>query len=104
MTFARRAAHALAILALLSPLWLAQPGDAQVREFSGRVIEIGPDALSVKDRRANVVKFARGPKTTVEGKSSWEEIVVGDQVIVGWKMGDGTARRVIVIDKPPEDH
>jgi hypothetical protein len=104
VTFARRTAQALAILALLSPLWLAQPSAAQSREFAGRVIEASPDALSVKDRRANIVKFTRGPKTTVEGKSSWESIVVGDQVIVLWRLGDGTARRVTVIEKPPQDH
>lgn len=103
MTLAHRTMQILAIVALLSPLWLAQPSAAQVRDFAGRVVEAGPDALSVKDRRANIVKFTRGPKTRVEGKSSWEEIVVGDHVIVLWRLGDGTARRVTVIEKPPKE-
>ena len=55
----------------------------------------------MKDRRANIVNFTRNEKTTVEGKGSWDAIVVGDRVLVRWRLGDGTARHVIVLESAP---
>jgi hypothetical protein len=102
LSLAHSAARGLAILVLLSPLWLAQHADAQHREFAGRVVSVSPQSITVKDRRGNAVSFARSAQTAVDGKSGWEAIAAGDQVIVGWKLGDGTARRVIVIEKPKD--
>ena len=95
---ARSAARACVVLALLSPLWLAEQAGAQRRDFAGRVVSIDAQSLAVKDRRANIVTFARGAKTVVEGKPSWEAIAVGDSVLVRWTLGDGTARQVTVLE------
>ena len=57
--------------------------------------------LAVKDRRANIVTFTRSETTKIEGTGSWDEIGVGDRVLVRWKLGDGTASRVIVLESAP---
>jgi len=95
------AASALALVALSSPLWLAHPAHAQRRDFVGRVVSITPQSLEVKDRRGNTVAFTRHESTAVEGKSGWDAIVAGDQVLVRWHLGDGVAHHVIVIEQPP---
>jgi hypothetical protein len=94
------AARALAVLALLSPLWLAERAHAQHHDFAGRVVSISAQSIAVKDRRGNTMTFARGNKTQVEG-SSWEAIAAGDQVLVRWNLVDGIARHVIVLERPP---
>jgi hypothetical protein len=98
---AHTAARAIALLALLSPLWLADHAAAQRRDFVGRVVSISPQSLVVKDRRGNAVTFARAENAVVEGKSCWEAIVAGDKVLVRWNLGSGIARRVIVLESPP---
>jgi len=97
---AHTAARVLALLALLSPLWLADRADAQHREFTGRVVSISPQAIAVKGRRGDTVTFARSGKTVVDG-AAWELIAVGDQVLVHWILGDGTARHVTLLPSPP---
>lgn len=99
---AHTAARAIALLALLSPLWLAEHADAQRRDFVGRVVSIGAQSLVVKDRRGNAVTFARAENTVVEGKSGWEAIVAGDKVLVRWNLGSGIARQVVVLEGPPK--
>ena len=32
---------------------------------------------------------------------AWESIAVGDQVLVHWILGDGTARHVTLLPSPP---
>ena len=86
---------------MLASFWLADGAAAQSREFVGKVVTASPQSLAVKDRRANIVTFTRSEKTKVEGKGSWEEIVVGDRVLVRWKLGDGSASRVIVLERAP---
>ena len=88
----------LALIALLAPLWLASPAEAQRRDFVGRVVSIDAKSLAVKDRRANIVTFARAEQTVVEGKSGWDAIATGDKVLVRWTLGNASARRVIVLE------
>ncbi len=92
------AVRLLAFAALVLPLALAESAHAQNREFAGRVVSITAQAIEVKDRRGDKVTFGREQQTAVEGKDTWEAIAPGDEVIVRWKMGDGTARRVIVLE------
>ena len=96
------AARALALIALMSPLWLAQHADAQRRDFVGRVVSINAQSLEVKDRRGNIVAFMRHETTVVEGKSGWEAIAPGDKVLVRWNLGSGIARQVVVLEGPPK--
>jgi hypothetical protein len=95
-------ARLFAVLALLSPLWLADPAHAQRRDFVGRVVTIDPQSLVVKDRRANIATFTRAENTVVEGKSGWEAIAVGDKVLVRWNLGSGIVRHVVVLEGPPD--
>jgi hypothetical protein len=96
-----RSRSVLALCALLASFWLADSAAAQSREFVGKVVTANPQSLAVKDRRANIVSFTRSEKTQIEGKGSWDEIGVGDRVLVRWKLGDGTASRVIVLESAP---
>ena len=96
-----RGRTALASCALLASLWFADPAAAQNREFAGKVVAASSQSIGVKDRRANIVNFTRSEKTIVEGKDGWDSIVVGDRVLVRWKLGDGTASRVIVLESAP---
>ena len=96
-----RSRSALASCALLALLLLADAAAAQNREFAGKVVTASPQSIGVKDRRANIVNFTRSEKTIVEGKSGWDAIVVGDRVLVRWKLGDGSASRVIVLESAP---
>jgi hypothetical protein len=96
------AARALALIALLSPLWLAQHAHAQRRDFVGRVVSIDAQSLEVKDRRGNIVAFVRHETTAVEGKTGWEAIAPGDKVLVRWNLGSGIARQVVVLEGPPK--
>lgn len=98
---AHTAARAIALLALLSPLWLADHATAQRRDFVGRVVSISAQSLVVKDRRGNAVTFTRADNTVVEGKSGWEAIAAGDKVLVRWNLGSGLARQVVVLEGPP---
>jgi hypothetical protein len=95
------AARVLVLLTLLWPLWLPERANAQRRDFVGRVVSISADSIAVKDRRANIVTFTRADNAVVEGKSTWEAIAVGDQVLVRWNLGTGIARQVIVLESPP---
>jgi len=97
---AARSRIALALLALLAPLWLAERADAQRRDFVGHVTSISAQSISVKDRRANIVTFTRADDTKVEGKS-WETIAPGDEVLVRWNLGSGIVRHVVVLENPP---
>jgi uncharacterized protein DUF5666 len=98
---AHTAARAIALLALLSPLWLAEHAHAQRRDFVGRVTSISPQSLVVKDRRGNAVTFVRAENTVVEGKTGWEAVAAGDKVLVRWNLGSGLARQVVVLEGPP---
>jgi hypothetical protein len=91
------ATRLLLIAATLLPLALAESALAQSREFAGRVVSIGAQSITVKDRRGETATFQRGDTTVVEGKGSWEAIAPGDRVLVRWKLGDGTIWRVIVL-------
>jgi len=99
-TFAR-SKTALALIALLAPLWLVERADAQRRDFVGRVTSISAQSISVKDRRANIVTFHRAENTKVEG-ATWESIAQGDKVLVRWNLGSGLARHVVVLEGPPK--
>ena len=101
MKAAHSAARSLAIAALLVPLWLAESADAQRRDFVGKVQSISTQSIVVKDRRANIMTFARGDDTAVEGRT-WETIRQGDQVLVRWNLGSGIARQVILLESPPK--
>jgi hypothetical protein len=98
---AARIARVLALFALLSPLWLGEQAEAQRRDFVGRVQSVSAESIAVKDRRGNVMSFARAENTQVEGKS-WEAIAQGDEVLVRWNLGSGVARRVIVLGDPAQ--
>ncbi len=101
---AHTAARALALLALLAPLWLAERVAAQSREFAGRVVSISAQSIVVKDRRGEQASFVRAEHTAVEGaKSGWDAIAEGDEVLVRWKLGDGTLWRVIVLESATAD-
>jgi hypothetical protein len=94
------AAHVLALLTLLSPLWAADPAFAQRRDFVGRVVSIDAQSLGVKDRRGNEMRFVRAENTVVEGKSEWGAIAPGDKVLVRWNLTSGIARHVVVLEGP----
>ncbi len=99
---AKIAARAVALLALLSPLWLADPAAAQRRDFVGRVVSIDAQSLAVKDRRGNALTFVRVENTVVEGRKGWQAIAPGDKVLVRWNLTTGIARQVVVIEGPPK--
>ena len=92
----------LALLALLSPLWAADPVLAQRRDFVGRVVSIDAQSLHVKDRRGNEMRFVRADNTLVEGKSDWGSIAPADKVLVRWNLTTGIARHVVVLEGPPK--
>jgi hypothetical protein len=91
-----RIARVLALIALLSPLWLAPRADAQRRDFVGRVQSVSSQSIAVKDRRGNIMTFTRADNTQVEGKS-WETLAKGDEVLVRWNLGSAIVRRVVVL-------
>ena len=91
------ATRLLLITATLLPLALAESALAQSREFAGRVVSISAQSITVKDRRGETATFTRGAETAVERKESWEAIAPGDEVLVRWKLGDGSIWRVIVL-------
>jgi hypothetical protein len=99
---AHTAARALALLVLLSPLWLADHAAAQRRDFVGRVVSVSAQSLEVKDRRGNKYTFVRAENTVVEGKSGWDALVAGDKVLVRWNLGSGIVRQVVVLEGPPK--
>jgi hypothetical protein len=99
---AHTAARALALLALLSPLWLSERADAQRRDFVGRVVSIDEQSLAVKDRRGNELTFVRADNTVVEGRSDWPAIAPGDKVLVRWNLTTKIAREVVVLEGPPK--
>jgi hypothetical protein len=92
------AVRIVALLTLLSLFGLPESADAQRRDFVGRVVSIDAQSLAVKDRRANIVTFARSEPVRVEGKPSWEAIGVGDKVLVRWTLGNAVARHVVVLE------
>jgi hypothetical protein len=93
-------ARVLALLALLSPLFAADPAIAQRRDFVGRVVSVDAQSLHVKDRRGNVMSFVPAENTVVEGKSGWAAIAPGDKVLVRWNLTSGIARHVVVLEGP----
>lgn len=96
------AARVLALLALMSPLWAAEPASAQRRDFVGRVQSIDAQSLHVKDRRGNQMSFVRAENTLIEGRSEWGAIAPGDKVLVRWNLTTGIARHVVVIEDAPK--
>ena len=104
VTFARITqivSRMLALLAVVAVFAVAERADAQRRDFVGRVVSIDAQSLAVKDRRANIVTFTRAENTVVEGKTGWESIAAGDEVLVRWNLGSGIVRQVIVLEGPP---
>ena len=97
------AARVFALLALLSPLWAADPAAAQRRDWVGRVVSIDAQELEVKDRRGNKETFVRAENTLVEGKSDWQAIAPGDKVLVRWNLTTKFARQVVVLEGPPQE-
>jgi hypothetical protein len=105
----RKIAHAmhvaprlLRIFVMLLSLAVAESALAQSREFAGRVVSISAQSIVVKDRRGETATFGRAERTAVEGKQNWEAIAPGDSVLVRWKLGDGSAWRVIVLESGGE--
>ena len=96
------AARVLLLLALLSPVWAADPAFAQRRDFVGRVVSIDAQSLHVKDRRGNEMSFVRADNAVVEGKSDWGAIAPGDKVLVRWNLTTKIARHVVVLEGPPK--
>jgi hypothetical protein len=92
----------LLLAALLLFLAVAESALAQSREFAGRVVSISAQSIVVKDRRGETATFGRAGHTAVEGKQNWEAIAAGDSVLVRWKLGDGSAWRVIVLESGGE--
>jgi hypothetical protein len=100
---AGRAALALGVAALLAGALGAAPAHADHRDFAGRVKKISGKRVTVENRMGDRRSFVRGEKTRVRGgRSSWEGLRPGDEVIVDWHLEDrpARARRVRVVPPP----
>jgi hypothetical protein len=92
---------AVIVAALVS---VGAPALADHRDFAGRVKKVSEKRVTVENRMGDRRSFVRGKKTPVRGgRSSWEGIRPGDQVIVDWHLEDrpARARRVRVLEQPP---
>jgi hypothetical protein len=91
---------AAALAALLATL-SAAPAGADHRDFAGHVKKVSKKRVTVENRMGDRRSFVRGEKTRVRGggRSSWEGLKPGDEVIVDWHLKDkpARARRVRVI-------
>lgn len=92
--------------AFVAALGLAlAPGVARAdhRDFAGKVREVSEKRVTIENRMGDRRSFVRGEKTKVRGgRSSWEGMRPGDEVIIDWHLGDqpARARRVRVIERP----
>jgi hypothetical protein len=98
-----RGALAVAVAALLAGGLAAAPAAADHRDFAGRVKKVSEKGVTVENRMGDRREFVRGKKTRVRGgRSDWEGLRPGDQVIVDWHLKDRPprARRVRVVPPP----
>jgi len=76
---------------------------AEYREYSGKVVEISGDKLTIANRQGDRVSFQRSEATVVTGaKSRWQAVAAGDRVSVSWKMVDAPRIAYKVVVLPPE--
>jgi len=95
-------ARAIAVILLVAA---AEAAQAQLRDFLGTVVGVSAQELTVERSGGDVRRFARGEGVRVDGKrGSWDDLRVGDTVVVGWSLTDATsaARRVNVVSKAPD--
>jgi hypothetical protein len=101
-----RAARQLAAAAAALALGLAAgAARADHRDFAGKVSQVSEQGVTVENRMGDRRSFVRGKKTRVGGgRTSWEGLRPGDDVIVDWHLKDrpARARRVRVIERPRE--
>lgn len=99
--FGRLRARAVAVgFAAAVALLAAGPAGADHRDFAGRVKKVSKKRVTVENRMGDRRSFVRGEKTRVRGgRSSWDGLAPGDEVIVDWHLEDrpARARRVRVI-------
>jgi hypothetical protein len=94
---------AAALVAALGFALAPAAGHADHRDFAGKVREVSKKRVTVENRMGDRRSFVRGEKTKVRGgRSSWEGMRPGDEVIVDWHLEDrpARARRVRVIEAP----
>jgi hypothetical protein len=99
----RRQLAAALVAALAFALSAPGPARADHRDFPGKVREVSKDRVTIENRMGDRRSFVRGKKTKVRGgRSSWEGMRPGDDVIVDWHLEDrpARARRIRVIEKP----
>jgi hypothetical protein len=87
-------------IAVILSITLAAAAQGQLRDFSGTVVSTGAQELKVKGSRGDTRRFARIEGVRVDGqRTSWDELRVGDTVVVGWSLTDEpvAARRVHVV-------
>jgi hypothetical protein len=94
---------AAALVAALA--FAGAPGAARAdhRDFTGKVREVSEKRVTIENRMGDRRSFVRGKKTKVRGgRSSWEGMRPGDEVIIDWHLEDrpARARRVRVIERP----
>ncbi len=97
-------AAAIAAVIAAAVACAAAPARADHRDFAGRVKKVSEKGVTVENRMGDRRSFVRGKKTRVRGgRSSWEGLRPGDQVIVDWHLEDrpARARRVRVLEQPP---
>jgi hypothetical protein len=92
MRNARRQLGLAVLLAGLAGPALAQCPPEQ-REFRGSITGIGAQKLFVDSRMEDNIGFERAPETRVEdasgqGRTSWEQLRVGDSVVICWRFED----------------
>ena len=94
------AAAFLAALGLVVAPGLAH---ADHRDFAGKVRDVSKQRVTIENRMGDRRSFVRGKKTRVRGgRSTWEGMRPGDDVIVDWHLEDqpARARRIRVLEPP----
>jgi hypothetical protein len=94
---------AIAAAAALAVGLASSPARSDHRDFAGKVRQVSDQGVTVENRMGDRRSFVRGKKTRVGGgRSSWEGLRPGDEVIVDWHLKDrpARARRVRVIERP----
>ena len=97
---------ALGALGLALGLLTATAASAQYREFTGRIVQVDANQMTVNSRKGDQLAFvpAGEVRVTGSGKARWSDLAESDRVNVSWKMVDSPpkAYKVKVLPKRQE--
>lgn len=80
-------AAGMAVVLALALAVFALP--AAARDFAGKVASVSSRMLQVESRMGDTRDFEKGSDTVVSGaRKRWDELAVGDSVVVSWSLGD----------------